>query len=328
MQISDSPFLQAEDDGFLLHLKWEILDSHIQTLGIPEGTSLGDSLLYLIECSESATDSGSCLPLYLPWHDDDGIMRGSKATNVWSGAHIDIPLYGDLVPQKVERLIFGGHHSSSKLHEGFMSYTPAFRVALLVHHICQIVLINPLAAEAFVLGKYDELPFNDAHYLEYGIPSTELVSVEPNSGTNAEWMSKSPNTLSGSIRSRPRINGWRVRFRGSQPKESWMHDAWQQIRDSLDEPLDVPYTMNGKPMRRQEPAPSGRSRKRVGDPDVDLMYEWAQDALESGTFPMRGSFKDWKQALGIFAKEHPFLADRWTSDSMRKAYERRNRRGR
>ena len=80
-------------------------------------------------------------------------------------------------------------------------------------------------------------------------------------------------------------------------------------------------------MVSMDPMPAGRSRKRVSDHAVDRMINWIEGRIESSSFPMRGSMKDWKTAVAQFDSENPDLAGRWTSDSMRKAFERRRRRG-
>ena len=226
-----------------------------------------------------------------------------------------------------ESLITGNRIGASRLYEGFMAYSPAFRVALLVHHICQIVLIHPLAAEAFVLGRYGELPLDDPHFEETGIPTTSLVTISPNDGLRTEWTSVNPHSLAGKRMAHSRINGWTVRFRGAQPKEALMLEAWQEIRSRLDMPRQFEYTSNGSPMVLHSPSGSGRSRKRVGDPAVYRVISWTERRLAESQFPMRGSMKDWKTAIALFDKENPDLAGRWTADSMRKAYERRRRRG-
>lgn len=326
-KVSDMPALRAEDDGFLLQLKWSVLEKHIETLGIGDCETLDDCVGKILKDSQEATDKGSQLPLYIPFRDDDGIIQGCSAKPVWSGTHVDIPLYGNLRIAEVRELITGNRLGSSHLYEGFMAYSPAFRVALLVHHICQVVLMHPLAAEAFVLGHYGELPFEDKHFESFGAPSTDLLQVESNLGLRTEWMAKDPDSLSGKGLLAPRINGWRIRVRGSQPKESLLQEAWQCIRDQLDMPREVQYTAGGKKMVNPDPAPSGRSRKRVDSPEVDTMVGWIRERIDDGTFPMRGKFKDWKRAAALFAQDFPSLSDRWSSEAMRKAYERRRRRG-
>ncbi len=326
-KMCDMPNLQAEDDGFLLQLKMSVIDKHIETLGIESYATIDECVRKILADSVSSTDVGGSLPLYIPWRDDDGIIQGSFARPVWAGEHIEVPLYGNIDPEGVERLIVGNRLGASSLYEGFMLYSPAFRVALLVHHICQIVLIHPMAAEAFVLGRYNELPFDDRHFEKFDVPSTELVRIESYSGLRTEWVAKDAHSLRGFHRVESRINGWNVRVRGSQPKESLMVEAWQDIRSKLDAPRDVPYTHDGVRMRSQDAAPSGRSRKRVGDHDVDLMFDWVSEGLKAGTFPMRGRMKDWKKAVTLIEANYPYLVGRWTPDSMRKAYERRIRRG-
>ena len=327
-RMSDMKSLQAEDDGFLMQLKMLVLEKHQQSLEIDGCSTIDECVSKILDDSAAKTGIGAALPFYLPWRDDDGYMRGSNTILAWAGSRIDVPLYGNIDPEGVQSLITGNRVGATQLFEGFMSYSPAFRVALLVHHICQIVLMHPMAAEAFVLGRYHELPFDDAHFKEYGVPSTDLISIEANTGLCTEWRALSPKSFKGSFRAEGRISGWNIRIRGSQPKEALMIDAWKEIRDRLDAPLVLPYTSNGKPMAHMEPAPAGRSRRRVSDPDVDRMIAWASQKLEEGTFPMRGGMKDWKSAVIMLGNDFPDLVSRWTGDSMRKAYERRRRNGR
>lgn len=324
--ISEMPALEAEDQGFLLHLKYAVLDEHLESLGLSSCTTLNECIDSLFADSSNSEDVGAELPLYIPVKDDSGEIQGYKAKPVWAGAHIDIPLYGSLCSRDVEALIYGNNRSNTGCCEQFMSYNPAFRVALLVHHICQIVVINPLAAEAFVLNKYGELHFEDRGYSKTGVPSTELFSVEPNIGTRIEW-SKSANSLVGTHKLNSRINGWRVYIRGSQPKQTLLKAAWQEIRSRLDLPIETSILLKGEKLSRAAPADSGRTRKRTDSPEVDVMINWVKEMLETGNFPMRGQFKDWKQASLLFSKAYPTLAERWSSDAMRKAYERRKRRG-
>ena len=325
-EMRDMPVLQAEDDGFLSQLKMRVLDDHLETLKLDGCITIDDCVSKLIEDSTGSIDQGASLPLYVPWRDDEGIIRGNTAEPVWAGTHVGIPLYGDLAQNEVESLITGNRIGASKLYEGFMAYSPAFRVALLVHHICQIVLIHPLAAEAFVLGRYGELPFDDPHFEESGIPATSLVSISQNDGLRTTWRANGSHSLVGAHAINSTIVGWTVRFRGSQPKEALMLEAWQEIRSRLDMPREVKYTSGGAKMRLHDPSPSGRRRKRVGDPAVDRVISWIEYMRVRSEFPMRGSMKDWKTAIALFDKENPDLAGRWTADSMRKAYERRRRR--
>ena len=326
-KMKEMPVLQAEDDGFLLQLKMSVLDKHLETLGLEGCDTIDECVTELIKDSRSFMDKGASLPLYIPWRDDSGVIQGSTAQPVWAGEHIDIPLYGNMNPNGVESLITGNRIGVTKLFNGFMAYSRAFRVALLVHHICQIVFLHPMAAEAFVLGRYSELPFNDPHFKEYGVPTTNLVDIESSGGLRTEWIAKSPHSIAGAHRAESRISSWTVRVRGSQPKEAWLLEAWQEIRNRLDMPRETGYTCGGAKMVSMDPMPAGRSRKRVSDHAVDRMINWIEGRIESSSFPMRGSMKDWKTAVAQFDSENPDLAGRWTSDSMRKAFERRRRRG-
>ena len=326
-KMKDMPVLQAEDDGFLLQLKMAVIDKHLEMLDLNECNTIDECVSKLIKDSESATDKGGSLPLYIPWRDDDGVIQGSGVRPVWAGKHIDIPLYGNMEPNGVEALITGNRIGAAKLYDGFMAYSPAFRVALLVHHICQIVFIHPMAAEAFVLGRYNELPFDDPHFKEYGVPTTNLIDIESNGGLRTEWIATSQHSIAGALRAESRISSWTVRVRSSQPKEAWLLEAWQDIRNRLDMPREKNYTSGGAMMFSMGSMPSGRSRKRVSDQAVDRMINWIEGLIEASSFPMRGSMKDWKTAVAQFDSDNPDLAGRWTSDSMRKAFERRRRRG-
>lgn len=321
------PLLRAEDDGFLKALKIEVIDPHLETLDFEGCETFDECVERLLEGNADCVDRGSSLPLYLPWRDDEGVLRASSARPVWSGAHVGIPLYGDLCPDGVENLIMGSRRVVGRLSEEFLRFSPAFRVALIVHRITQVVLIDPLDAEAFVLGRYGELPLDDAHYEKVGVPSTELVRVEPNSGSRTEWVMRADGSLTGTLRSATRTNGWRVRVRGSQPKEVLMVEVWRRIREALDVPEEMEYTRDGKRFRVQRPAPSGRRRRRASDPGVDLLFRWCEGRIADGTFPMRGSHKDWGRAAALFGEDCPNLAGRWSSDAMRKAFERRRRNG-
>lgn len=320
-KISGYPSLQAEDDGFLMQLRDDVIAMHLDALGLTECETISECVEKLQATSAYAVDKGASLPLYIPVCDDDGVVQGYKTAAVWAGEHIDVPLYGDIAPERVESLIKGVPQTHGALDEAFMAYSPAFRVALLVHHIVQNVSINPMAAEAFVLGRYGELGFEDSHFVEYGVPSTEVVQVSSLSGLRMEWVAISPTSYVGNHRLEQRISGWTIRVRGAYPKRETILGAWNDIRDRLDEPREKPYTINGKAMHRLDTRGSGIVRKRVGDPDVERMCSWIDDELAKGTFPKRGKQKNWQEAVSRFAKAYPFLSSRWTADSMRKAYQ-------
>lgn len=325
-KISDYPVLQAEDDGFLMQLRDNVIAPHLDTLGVEGCGSLSECIDELQKASAYAVDKGASLPLYVPVFDDGGAMRGHRAVAVWAGEHVGIPLYGDVEPEIVENLIKGETHASGKLDEGFMSFSPAFRVALVVHHIVQHVAIDSLAAEAFVLGRYDEILFDGPHFEEYGVPSTELVQVCGVVGSRTEWMATSPTAYVGRCGAEPRIDGWVVRVRGARPKRETLLEAWEEIRDRLDEPREAGYTMGGKGAHRPEARGVGAARKRSGHPEVELMCRWVDSALAQKTFPMKGKQKSWKEAVVMLGKAYPSLADRWTADSMRKSYQHYKRR--
>lgn len=324
IRINEMPALQAQDDGFFEGLKLEVLDLHLETLGVSECDSLRSCIEQLMSDSEWAVDKGASLPFYIPRFDDEGDVRAYHAVPVWAGKHVDIPLYGDLNPEGVETLIKGRCRQLGRLDEGFLEFSPGFRVALLVHHITQMVVMDPFLAEAFVLGRYGEIPAEDSHYEECGIPSTELIRIESHIGTRDEWFRRD-NALVKRHRSRARINGWTLRIRGSEPKEKYFIEAWQEMRQRLDNPY-LGYPLDGRPAKSNEAAPSGRKRNRSGDPDVDVMVAWIEEKLEQDAFPMRGKFKDWQKAAGKIQKDLPGLGKTWTPEAMRKAYERRRRR--
>lgn len=326
IEIGDYPRLRAEDDGFLLSLKEMVVDMHLESLGIGDCENLEECIDKLIEDSANSVDVGGMLPIYIPWRDDERVVQGSTTVPVWAGKHVGIPLYGDIAKNKVEELITGNRIMAAKLFDGFMEYSPAFRIALLVHHICQNVLIHPLAAEAFVLGRYEELSLDDEHFRKTGLPSTDLIRVEPISGMRWERIATSSHSFEG-VYGNGHINGWCVRIRGSRPKESVLLESWQAIRNRLNMPRETSYTKDGRPLHILEPGISGRSRKRAGNYYVDLMVEWIDEKLAESTFPMRGTRKDWKAAAVLMDTEQPLLAGRWTPETMRKTYERRRRRG-
>lgn len=319
--MSDYPHLQAEDDGFLMHVRDDIILPHLPSLGLNSSDSLLACIEKLKQSNESVAGVGASLPFYIPAFDDKGQVAGMHATVVWSGVRIDVPLYGNLNRAEVERLILGKQITPAAPCEEFMSYSPAFRVALLVHHICQIVLINPLAAEAFALGRYESLGHSDAHYDKWHVPTTEFMHISYTSGLNTEWRASSPHGYACTHNLEPHINGWEVHIRGAMPKRETLVNAWLETREQLDAPKEASFTIAGKKMKRLGAKKGSGRRKRVGDPDVELMCRWVDSNLDQGSFPMRGTRKNWKEAVAKFGNTHQALADRWTADSMRKAYQ-------
>lgn len=319
--ISDYPHLQAEDDGFLMHMRDDIVLPHLPSLGLSDDDSLLECTKKLKKSNGCVAGAGASLPFYEPVFDDEGTIRGSKAHAVWSGKCIDVPLYGDLCKRDVERLILGGAITPASPCDGFMSYSPAFRVALLVHHICQMVLINPLAAQAFIMGRYKELGISDTHYEKWGIPATDLIHISPNHGLNCEWMAGSPSEYMCRHGLEPHINGWKICVRGAIPKRETLVGAWKETRNILEAPKETDFTIGGKKMKRLDARRGPKKRKRVGNPDVELMCKWVDSNLASGKFPMRGTRMNWQEAVAKFSSTHDALADRWTADSMRKAYQ-------
>lgn len=319
--ISTYPNLQAEDDGFLIHIRDDIVLPHLPSLRMADSDSLLECTRKLLESNECAAGSGASLPFYEPVFDDEGSIRGTRAHAVWSGRRIDVPLYGDLCKNDVERLILGETITPASPCDEFMSYSPAFRVALLVHHICQMVLINPLAAQAFILGRYKDLGISDSHYEMWGVPATELICINQTHGLCSEWMASSPSQYMCSHGLEPHINGWNIRIRGAMPKREVFVDIWKETRSILAAPKELSFTIDRKKMKHLDTGRNPKKRKRVGDPDVALMCKWVDSNLASGTFPMRGTRMNWQEAVAKFSSSHDTLADRWTADSMRKAYQ-------
>ncbi len=325
--MDDMPVLRAEDDGFLLQLRNRVLTRHLNTLDLEKCSTIDECVSKLLADSEASVDRGGSLPLYVPWRSDNGLIEGYTAVPVWAGEHVGIPLYGNIDPDGVESLITGNKIGAASLFSGFMAYSPAFRVALLVHHICQVVSIHPLAAEAFVLGRYEEMPFEDNHFREHGVPSTKLITVFPNEGLSTEWVANQDHSLVGVLRTYPRIRSWTIHIRSSQPKQQWMIDAWREICDSIDSPREAGYTSGGAKVVSIDAMPSGRTRKRTDNPSVSRMIAWIDSRLKASNFPVRGKMKDWQAAIIMFEKDNPDLAGIWSADAMRKAFERRRRRG-
>lgn len=320
-EISAYPALQAEDDGFLLHVKDDFIAPHLPSLELFDDDSLLECIERLKKDNEAVAGVGASLPFYSPAYSDNGALCGYTYSVVWSGKRIDVPLYGDLCREQVEHLVEGNRIAPACPCDEFMSYSPAFRVALIVHHISQMVLINPMAAEAFVMGRYGELRLDDPHYEEWGVPSTEFVSVDYSHGLTFEWRASSPGEYMCGHGVEQHINGWNLRVRGAMPKREVFVEAWKETRDMLDAPQELDFTIGGKRMRHLAPAKGVGKRKRVGDPDVERMCRWVDMHLAKGTFPMRRTQKNWYEALVMLGEDCPDLAGRWKPDSMRKAYQ-------
>jgi hypothetical protein len=212
------PALQAEDDGFLKHLKDFVIGPLQESLGFTDDDDFCSRVDRLVEGNASVVDMGSSLPLYTPIKDDSGVIQLSRSVPVWSGTHVDFPLYSGLGKESVEDFIYGNPRRTGYLGKEFVNSNPAFQVALVVHHIVENVLIHELAAEAFVLGVYDEVPFEDAHFKKTGIPSTKLTLAQTTSSLYMQWVMDSPTALHGTF-GRPKYNGWVLRIRGARPKD-------------------------------------------------------------------------------------------------------------
>lgn len=324
-KIEDMPALQAEDDGFLFDVKMSMIDPNLATLDIADCGTIEECALKLLGDSSDAIDRGSTLPFYIPRPVEGDPIYLMDPKVVWSGRHIDIPLCEGSDPELIRELILGGIVAPARPCSEFMEYPPAFRVALICFYISQIVLMQPLRILAFVLGRYEELPFEDKHFKATGLPATELVMIGRNSGPRIEWKSLGNGQYAGAHRPHGRTNGWHIRIRGSEPKESVAVKAWQAIRKELDRDPIKPFTYQGKQYTVPEAAPSGRTRARAGNAQVTLMYEWAKELIEADAFPRRGSFLDWYKALELFKEQYPDLDVKWSPMTMRKAYERRKR---
>ena len=131
--LRDYPSLQMEDDGFLLSLKMDFVDSRKELFGAEENSSFKEMVERLIEGNRAVLDKGSQLPLYVPVFSDDGEMVGSRAVPVWSGVHIDFPLYPGLSKDSVEMFLYWNPRRIGYLGPEFLECDPAFKLALLVH---------------------------------------------------------------------------------------------------------------------------------------------------------------------------------------------------
>lgn len=320
--MDDYPALRMEDDGFLLSMRIDFADRRDELFGAIGGLSFADIVEGLAVGNTAVTDVGSQLPLYIPVFSDDGVIVGSKAVPVWSGAHVGFPLYPGLANDSIESFLYGNPRRIGQLSPEFMRCDPAFRLALLVHFSLENVIIRELAAEAFLLGVYDELPFPDEHYRVTGLPSTELTRVQSSTGLRLKRSMPALGQLC-IAHGEGRTDGWIVRVRGAQPKERVLRDCWQEMRsrnESAHRPL---FTIGGKEYATPRTGPDGRSRKRSGSPAVDYMVAWIDALAAREGLPMRGTRTDWVDINRRFEVESPRYAGFWSADTMRRTYVRR-----
>lgn len=320
--LNDYPSLQMEDDGFLLSLKIDFATSREELFGVKEGDTFLEIIKRLVEGNSTVVDKGSQLPLYVPVYSDDGEMVGSQSVPVWSGTHIDFPLYPGLAKDSVEMFLYGNPRKVGRLGPDFMECDPAFRLALLVHFAINNVLIHELAIEAFLLGAYGEIPFEDKHFEETGLPETQLATVASSTGLHAKRMRMPDGGLCISY-GIAKTDGWVVRVRGTKPKERVLRDCWQEMRirnASAEKPL---FTINGEEYAASPSGPDGRTRERSGSAVVDYMVAWIDALKAKRGLPMRGSRTNWMEIHRRFENENPDYIDFWTADTMRRTYNRR-----
>ena len=320
--LRDYPSLQMEDDGFLLSLKMDFVDSRKELFGAEENSSFKEMVERLIEGNRAVLDKGSQLPLYVPVFSDDGEMVGSRAVPVWSGVHIDFPLYPGLSKDSVEMFLYGNPRRIGYLGPEFLECDPAFKLALLVHFAIDNIHIHELAIEAFLLGVYAEIPFEDKHFEETGLPETQLAMVASSTGLYAKRMRMPDGGLCIS-HGIAKTDGWVVRVRGTKPKERVLRDCWQEMRArnaSAEKPL---FTINGEEYAAAPTGPDGRKHERSGSAAVDYMVAWI-DALQAKYgLPMHGTRVDWVGIHRRFENENPSYTCCWTADTMRRTYNRR-----
>ena len=320
--LSDYPALQMEDDGFLLSLKMDFADMRKELFGAEDGLSLAQMVDRLIDENVQVVDKGSQLPLYVPVISDDGVIVGSRAVPVWSGVHIGFPLYPGLAKNSVEMFLYGNPRKIGCLGQEFMECDPAFKLALLVHFATENILIHELAIEAFLLGAYNEVPFEDKHFETTGLPETKLTQVVSSTGLCAKRKRMPSGDLCISY-GEARTDGWIVRVRGTKPKERVLRDCWQEMRtrnDSAERPL---FTIGGEKYAAARPGPDGRKRDRAGSAAVDYMVSWIDALQEWEGFPMHGTRVDWVGIHCRFENDNPSLINFWTADTMRRTYNRR-----
>lgn len=320
--LRDYPALQMEDDGFLLSLKMDFADDRRELFGFEKGMSLGEMIGKLIDGNAGVIDKGSQLPLYAPLISDDGEMVGSKAVPVWSGTHIDFPLYPGLAKDSVEMFLYGNPRKPGCLGAEFMKCDPAFRLALLVHFATDNVLIHELAIEAFLLGVYEQIPFADEHFEATGLPGTALSAVVSSTGLYAK-RTRMPSGDLCIAYGITKTDGWSIRVRGAKPKEKVLRDCWQEMRarnTSAGKPL---FTIDGNKYATAKPGPDGRKRERAGSALVDYMVNWVDALGAKDGLPMHGKRVDWVGIHHRFERENPNYVNNWTADTMRRTYNRR-----
>jgi len=321
-RISDYPALQKEDDGFLKHLKLSIIDPLQESWGFAESDDFSARCVQVLEASQSVHGKGACLPFRVPIKDEQGQVVISDLQTVWSGKAFDFPLYPGEARQQVESLIFDDrlmHRGPSK---AFAELPPAFQVALLVHYMEEYVVLPVLAAEAFVLGAFGETPLADQHYLDTGLPTTQLALALPVPGPRVVWIRESPTELSGTFGD-SRYSGWTVRIRGARPKEAILRDCWQDMRAGFCGENASEYHVSGRVVTSLGYSEAGKRLERSPSPKIDCMVQWVDALALVGKFPMCGDRADWKSAHAQFEIEVPELAGHWTADSMRRAYKKR-----
>ena len=320
--LNDYPSLQMEDDGFLLSLKIDFVVSREELFGVNDDETFLEIIERLVGQNSKVVDKGSQLPLYIPVFSDEGDMVGSQAVPVWSGVHIDFPLYSGLSKDSVEMFLYGNPRRIGYLGPEFLECDPAFRLALLVHFAIDNILIHELAIEAFLLGVYEEIPFEDKHFEKTGLPETRLATVASSTGLHAKRMRMPDGGLCIS-HGISKTDGWIVRVRGAKPKERVLRDCWQEMRirnASAEKPL---FTINGEEYATSPSGPDGRKRERSGSAVVDYMVAWVDALGAKHGLPMHGTRTDWVGIHSRFENENPDYINCWTADTMRRTYNRR-----
>ena len=207
-----------------------------------------------------------------------------------------------------------------------MACDPAFRLALLVHYALDNVIIHEFAVESFLLGSYEEMPFEDNHYVETGLPSTSLTSVRSSTGLSFKRLKTQDGGLCIAI-GEAKTDGWTVRVRGTKPKEMVLRDCWQEMRLRNAGAGSSLFAIDGKEYATAKLGEDGRVRERSGSADVDYMVAWVDSLKSTGMgLPKRGSRIDWKSIHRDFESANLSYANCWTADTMRRTYNRRKTR--
>lgn len=311
-----------EDDGFLLSVLIDFVDRAAELFHLGKEKNFKTMVERLVERNEPVIDQGSSLPIYLPLASDDGQVVASRQVPVWSGTHIGFPLYPGMARNSVESFLYGNPRRPGRLGEEFLATSDAFRLALLVHYVCENVLIPALSAEAFLLGAYDQVPFHDDHYEETGLPTTYLTIETAEDGLRLK-RTLAPNGCLQITHGMSMIEGWTIRVRGARPKEATLKASWQHMRERVDAPPQTLFTIEGQDYQHEPSRLDIWPRQRSGSPDVDFLVAWVDAALQSGQFPMRGTRCDWRAAKAMFELQHPRFAGYWSADTMRRTYKRR-----